>query len=80
MLVAFIIQYVTIVVVLMIMGSFALATFAQIAITSVVNLLLLVLNLFIFAILIRVVQTSEQAFDILGGARSDVINHMKTLA
>jgi len=54
-LVAFIIQYVTIVVVLMIMGSFALATFAQIAITSVVNLLLLVLNLFIFAILIRVV-------------------------
>lgn len=31
-------------------------------------------------ILIRVVQTSEQAFDILGGTRSDVINHMKTLA
>jgi YggT family protein len=55
LLVAFIIQYTTIVVLLMIMGTFGRATFTQIAITTVVNLVLLVLNLFIFAIVIRVI-------------------------
>jgi len=56
-LVAFIIQYITIVVLLMIRGVFALATFTQIATTTVVNLVLLTLNLFIFAILIRVIMS-----------------------
>ena len=54
-LVAFIIQYVTIVVLLMIMGILQLASVAAIAITTVINLLVLVLNLFVFAIVIRVV-------------------------
>lgn len=54
-LVAFIIQYVTIVVLLMITDRFEQATFTEIAVTSVVNLVLLALNLFIFAILIRVI-------------------------
>lgn len=54
-LVAFIVQYITIVVLLMIMGILELATFASIAITTVVNLLILVLNLFVFAIIIRVI-------------------------
>jgi len=54
-LVAFIIQYITIVVLLMIKGILELATFASIAITTVVYLLILVLNLFIFAIVIRVI-------------------------
>lgn len=54
-LVAFIIQYITIVVLLMIMGVLERATFSEIAITTVVNLFLLTLNLFIFAIIIRVI-------------------------
>ncbi len=52
-LVAFIIQYLTIVVLLMIMG--ASAGFASIAITALVNLVLLSLRLFTFAIIIRVI-------------------------
>ena len=39
----------------MIMDRFEQATFTEIAVTSVVNLVLLSLNLFIFAILIRVI-------------------------
>jgi YggT family protein len=54
-LVAFIIQYITIVVLLMIMGLSERATLTDIAATTVVNLVLLVMNLFIFAILIRVI-------------------------
>lgn len=54
-LVAFIVQYVTIVVLLMIMGLSDRASLTEIAVTTVVNLVLLTLNLFIFAILIRVV-------------------------
>lgn len=54
-LVTLIFQYITIVVLLNIMGLFELATFKQIAVTTVVNLLLLALNLFIFAILIRII-------------------------
>jgi len=54
-LVAFIIQYVTIVVLLKIMGLSDRASLTEIAVTSIVNLVLLALNLFIFAILIRVV-------------------------
>ena len=54
-LVTFIFQYVTIVVLLMIMDKFELATFKEIAVTTIVNLVLLTLNLFIFAILIRVI-------------------------
>ena len=53
--VAFIVQYITIVVLLMIMGMLEQASFTQIALTAIVNLVLLVLNLFIFAILIRVI-------------------------
>lgn len=56
-LVAFIFQYVTIVVLSMIRGFFELTNFTQIAVTTVVNLLILVLNLFIFAILIRVIMS-----------------------
>lgn len=52
-LVAFIIQYIAIIVVLLIMGR--TAGFADIAITSLVNLVLLTLRLFIFAIVIRVI-------------------------
>jgi len=52
-LVAFIIQYLTIVVLLMIMGHSA--GFAPIAITALVNLVLLSLRLFTFAIIIRVI-------------------------
>ena len=52
-LVAFIIQYITIVVVLMILG--ASAGFAPIALTALVNLVLLSLRLFTFAIIVRVV-------------------------
>jgi YggT family protein len=54
-LVAYIIQYITIVVLLMIMGTLDRASFTDIAVTAIVNLLLLALNLFIFAILIRVI-------------------------
>jgi len=54
-LVAFILQYITIVVLQMIKGTFDRATFTQIAATTVVDLVLLALNLFIFAILIRVI-------------------------
>jgi len=54
-LVAFIIQYITIVVLLMIMGALERATFSEIAITTVVSLFLLTLNLFIFAIILRVI-------------------------
>ena len=53
LLVAFIIQYLTIVVLLMIMGQSA--GIAAIAITSVVNLVLLSLRLFVFAIIVRVI-------------------------
>lgn len=52
-LVAFIIQYVTILVVLLIMGR--TAGFADIALTSLVNLVLLTLRLLTFAIVIRVI-------------------------
>ncbi len=52
-LVAFIIQYLTIVVLLMIMGHSA--GFAPIAITTLVNLVLLSLRLFTFAIIVRVI-------------------------
>ena len=52
-LVAFIIQYVTILVVLLIIGR--TAGFPDIAITTVVNLVLLTLRLFTFAIFIRVI-------------------------
>ena len=52
-LVAFIIQYLTIVVLLMIMGRSA--GIAPIAITSLVNLVLLSLRLFLFAIIVRVI-------------------------
>lgn len=54
-LVAIIVQYVTIVVLLMITGSFGMAGFMPIAVTTIVNLVILVLNLFVFAILIRVI-------------------------
>jgi YggT family protein len=54
-LVAIIVQYLTIVVLLMITGAIGQAGFVPIAITTVVNLVILVLNLFVFAILIRVV-------------------------
>ncbi len=54
-LVAVILQYVTIVVLLMIRGIYPEATFTSIAITTAVNLLILMLNLFIFAIIIRVI-------------------------
>lgn len=52
-LVAFIIQYVTIVILLMIIGRSA--GFAPIALTALVNLVLLSLRLFTFAIIVRVV-------------------------
>ncbi len=52
-LVAFIIQYLTIVILLMIMGHSA--GFAAIAITTLVNLVLLSLRLFTFAIIVRVI-------------------------
>ena len=52
-LVAFIIQYLTIVILLMIMGSSA--GFVRIAVTALVNLVLLTLRLFTFAIIVRVV-------------------------
>lgn len=52
-LVAFILQYLTIVVLLMIMGRSA--TFVAIALTTLVNLVLLSLRLFTFAIIIRVI-------------------------
>ena len=52
-LVAFIIQYITILLILIILGQ--TAGFAQIAITTVVNLVLLSLKLFVFAIIIRVI-------------------------
>ena len=54
-LVAFIIQYVTIVVLLLIKDIYSLANFQSIAIETVVNLLILTLNLFVFAIIIRVI-------------------------
>jgi len=54
-LVAIIVQYLTIVVLLMITGTIGQAGFVPIAITTVVDLVILVLNLFVFAILIRVV-------------------------
>lgn len=54
-LVAIIVQYVTIVVLLIIAGMFGQAGFVAIAVTTVVNLVILVLNLFVFAILIRVI-------------------------
>jgi YggT family protein len=53
-LVAFIIQYLTIVVLLMIMGR-SNEGIAAIAITSLVNLVLLSLRLFVFAIIVRVI-------------------------
>jgi YggT family protein len=52
-LVAFIIQYITILLVLLILGS--TAGFAAIAVTAIVNLALLTLRLFVFAIIIRVI-------------------------
>lgn len=52
-LVAFIIQYLTIVILLMIMGLSA--GFVPIAVTALVNLVLLTLRLFTFAIIVRVV-------------------------
>ena len=52
-LVAFIIQYITIVILLMIMGLSA--SFVPIAVTALVNLVLLTLRLFTFAIIVRVV-------------------------
>lgn len=52
-LVAFIIQYLTIVILLMIMGLSA--GFVPIAVTALVNLVLLTLRLFMFAIIVRVV-------------------------
>ena len=52
-LVAFIIQYITILLVLLILGQ--TAGFAPIAITALVNLVLLSLKLFVFAIIIRVI-------------------------
>jgi YggT family protein len=52
-LVAFILQYLTIVVLLMIMGRSA--TFVAIALTTLVNLVLLSLRLFTFAIILRVI-------------------------
>ncbi len=52
-LVAFIIQYVTIVVLLMILGHSA--GFVAIAVTALVNLVLLSLRLFTFAIIVRVI-------------------------
>jgi len=52
-LVAVILQYLTILVVLMIYG--VSAGFADIAITTVVNLVLLIVRLFVFAIIIRVI-------------------------
>lgn len=54
-LVAFIIQYITIVVLLMILGRYSEATFPAIAIDTIVNLVILMLNLFMFAIIIRVI-------------------------
>lgn len=51
--VAFIIQYITILLVLLILGR--TAGFAAIAITAIVNLVLLSLWLFVFAIIIRVI-------------------------
>lgn len=52
-LVAFIIQYITILLVLLILGR--TAGFAAIAVTAIVNLALLTLRLFVFAIIIRVI-------------------------
>ena len=52
-LVAFAIQYLLIVVLLMILGSSA--TIAAIAVTAIINLVLLTVRLFIFAIFIRVI-------------------------
>jgi len=52
-LVAFIIQYITILLILLILGQ--TAGFAPIAITALVNLVLLSLKLFVFAIIIRVI-------------------------
>jgi YggT family protein len=52
-LVAFIIQYLTIVILLMIIGSSA--GFVPIALTALVNLVLLSLRLFTFAIIVRVI-------------------------
>ena len=55
-LVAFIIQYITILLILIILGQ--TAGFAQIAITALVNLVLLSLKLFVFAIIILVILSS----------------------
>jgi YggT family protein len=52
-LIAFIIQYLTIVILLLIMGR--TAGIVPIAVTSIVNLILLSLRLFVFAIIVRVI-------------------------
>ena len=52
-LVAFVVQYLGILLILLIMG--ASATFSEIAITSVVKLVLLSVNLFMFAIFVRII-------------------------
>ena len=52
-LVAFVIQYLTILLLLLIMGQ--AASFVTIAVTAIVKLLVLTINLFVYAIIIRVV-------------------------
>lgn len=52
-LVAFIVQYLAILLILLIMGT--TATFSAISITAIVKLMLLSLNLFMFAIFVRII-------------------------